>query len=44
MCSRQFDTGDEYYHMEDGKLICKPDYETAKAKGIQNYNCYLRNS
>ena len=33
MCSRQLNTGDEFYLMEDGKLVCKPDYETAKAKG-----------
>ncbi|XP_049535890.1 LIM/homeobox protein Lhx3 isoform X2 [Anopheles darlingi] len=34
MCSRQLNTGDEYYLMEDCKLICKPDYEAAKAKGL----------
>ncbi|XP_053677738.1 LIM/homeobox protein Lhx3 [Anopheles nili] len=34
MCSRQLNTGDEFYLMEDGKLICKPDYEAAKAKGL----------
>lgn len=33
MCSRQLNTGDEFYLMEDCKLICKPDYEAAKAKG-----------
>lgn len=33
MCSRQLNTGDEFYLMEDGKLVCKPDYEAAKAKG-----------
>ncbi|XP_021702969.1 LIM/homeobox protein Lhx3 isoform X2 [Aedes aegypti] len=34
MCSRQLNTGDEFYLIEDGKLICKPDYEAAKAKGL----------
>ncbi|XP_011494973.1 PREDICTED: LIM/homeobox protein Lhx4 isoform X2 [Ceratosolen solmsi marchali] len=34
MCSRQLDTGDEFYLMEDGKLVCKPDYEQAKAKEL----------
>ncbi|XP_055594137.1 LIM/homeobox protein Lhx3 isoform X2 [Uranotaenia lowii] len=34
MCSRQLNTGDEFYLMEDGKLYCKPDYEAAKAKGL----------
>ncbi|XP_016427531.1 LIM/homeobox protein Lhx4-like isoform X1 [Sinocyclocheilus rhinocerous] len=30
MCSRQLATGDEFYLMEDGRLVCKDDYETAK--------------
>ncbi|XP_016838646.1 LIM/homeobox protein Lhx3 isoform X2 [Nasonia vitripennis] len=35
MCSRQLDTGDEFYLMvEDAKLVCKPDYEQAKAKEL----------
>lgn len=34
MCSRQLKTGDEFYLMEDRKLVCKPDYEAAKAKGL----------
>jgi LIM homeobox protein 3/4 len=33
LCSRQLNTGDEFYLMEDKKLVCKPDYEAAKAKG-----------
>ena len=37
LCSRQLNTGDEFYLMEDRKLVCKPDYEAAKSKGI-NYN------
>ncbi|XP_064650073.1 LIM/homeobox protein Lhx3-like isoform X2 [Lineus longissimus] len=32
MCSRQLNTGDEFYLMEDRKLVCKADYETAKAR------------
>ncbi|XP_065576237.1 LIM/homeobox protein Lhx3-like isoform X2 [Artemia franciscana] len=31
-CSRQLDTGDEFYLLEDKKLLCKQDYETARAK------------
>ncbi|CRK93492.1 CLUMA_CG007028, isoform A [Clunio marinus] len=34
LCSRQLNTGDEFYLMEDRKLVCKPDYEAAKAKGL----------
>lgn len=34
MCSRQLNTGDEFYLMEDRKLVCKADYESAKARGI----------
>ncbi len=30
------DTGDEFYLMEDRKLLCKPDYEAAKMKGERN--------
>lgn len=44
MCSRQLNTGDEFYLMEDRKLVCKPDYETAKAKGMlkhKNLNKYI---
>lgn len=33
MCARQLNTGDEFYLMEDRKLVCKPDYEAAKSKG-----------
>ncbi|XP_046608778.1 LIM/homeobox protein Lhx3-like [Neodiprion virginianus] len=34
LCSRQLDTGDEFYLMEDRKLVCKPNYEQAKAKEL----------
>ena len=33
ICGRKLDTGDEFYLMEDKKLLCKYDYETAKSKG-----------
>ncbi|KAK1801464.1 hypothetical protein P4O66_022729 [Electrophorus voltai] len=33
MCSRQLATGDQFYLMEDGRLVCKTDYETAKQNG-----------
>lgn len=33
MCSRQLATGDEFYLMEDGRLVCKVDYEAAKQNG-----------
>jgi LIM homeobox protein 3/4 len=46
MCSRQLNTGDEFYLMEDRKLVCKPDYEAAKTKGafhidVQRYLKYF---
>jgi len=31
ICNRKLDTGDEFYLMEDKKLLCKLDYEAAKA-------------
>ena len=33
ICHKQLETGDEFYLMEDRKLVCKYDYETARAKG-----------
>lgn len=33
VCKRQLATGDEYYLMEDSRLVCKADYETAKQRG-----------
>ena len=33
MCSRQLATGDEFYLMDDNRLVCKIDYETAKQRG-----------
>ena len=33
LCNRKLDTGDEFYLMEDKKLLCKQDYDSAKAKG-----------
>ncbi|TSL28250.1 LIM/homeobox protein Lhx3 [Bagarius yarrelli] len=32
VCKRQLATGDEYYLMEDSRLVCKVDYETAKQR------------
>ncbi|XP_023665371.1 LIM/homeobox protein Lhx3-like isoform X2 [Paramormyrops kingsleyae] len=32
VCKRQLATGDEYYLMEDSRLVCKTDYETAKQR------------
>lgn len=37
ICNRQLATGDEFYLMEDGRLVCKEDYETAKQNG--NWRC-----
>ena len=33
ICHIEFQTGDDFYLMDDKKLICKTDYENAKAKG-----------
>lgn len=32
--------GDEFYLMEDNKLVCKSDYESAKQRGIILF-CYF---
>lgn len=42
MCARQLNTGDEFYLMEDRKLVCKPDYEAAKTKGKQSQNTGIK--
>lgn len=33
VCKRQLATGDEFYLMEDSRLVCKADYEAAKQRG-----------
>lgn len=33
VCKRQLATGNEFYLMEDSRLVCKADYETAKQRG-----------
>ncbi|XP_070176205.1 LIM/homeobox protein Lhx3-like [Littorina saxatilis] len=42
MCSRQLNTGDEFYLMEDRKLVCKADYEAAKAREYEMDNSNKR--
>ncbi|XP_034236029.1 LIM/homeobox protein Lhx3 isoform X3 [Thrips palmi] len=32
LCTRELTTGNEFYLMEDRKLVCKADYEAAKSK------------
>ncbi|KAH9498960.1 LIM/homeobox protein Lhx3 [Bulinus truncatus] len=32
MCARQLNTKDEFYLMEDRRLVCREDYEAAKAR------------
>ena len=34
-------TGDEFYLMDDRKLVCKADYETAKLRGGRLYKLLL---
>jgi LIM homeobox protein 3/4 len=36
MCQKKLKTGDEFYLMDDKRLMCKSDYEAAKAKGTRN--------
>lgn len=33
VCKQQLNTGDEFYLMEDNKLVCKADYEAARQRG-----------
>lgn len=41
LCKRQLNTGDEFYLMEDNKLVCKADYEAAKARGLYSDRRFL---
>ena len=34
ICGRKLDTGDEFFLMEDKKLLCKQDFEAAKSRGM----------
>ncbi|XP_042334659.1 LIM/homeobox protein Lhx3 [Sceloporus undulatus] len=36
VCKRQLATGDEFYLMEDSRLVCKADYETAKQREAES--------
>ncbi|XP_040180063.1 LIM/homeobox protein Lhx3 isoform X1 [Rana temporaria] len=36
ICKRQLATGDEFYLMEDSRLVCKADYETAKQREAES--------
>ncbi len=46
VCQVELQTGDEFYLMKDKKLMCKADYENAKAKGqfffVFNKNIIMR--
>ncbi|XP_071949094.1 LIM/homeobox protein Lhx3-like isoform X2 [Antedon mediterranea] len=42
MCNTQLSTGDEFYLMGDSKLVCKRDYEAAKAKEMELDNANKR--
>lgn len=42
MCGRTLNTGDEFYLMEDRKLVCKPDYEAAKTKGLFEFYTLIK--
>ncbi|XP_054854356.1 LIM/homeobox protein Lhx3 [Eublepharis macularius] len=36
VCKRQLATGDEFYLMEDSRLVCKADYESAKQREAES--------
>ncbi|CAF3318906.1 unnamed protein product [Rotaria socialis] len=38
ICHRQLNTGDEFYLIDDQKLVCKIDYETLKNKEFDDTN------
>uniref|UniRef100_H2Y6W6 Uncharacterized protein n=1 Tax=Ciona savignyi TaxID=51511 RepID=H2Y6W6_CIOSA len=38
MCNDQLGTGDQFYLLDDNRLVCKKDYETAKSRDIDMDN------
>eukprot|EP00057_Strongylocentrotus_purpuratus_P008208 XP_011662682.1 PREDICTED: LIM/homeobox protein Lhx4 isoform X2 [Strongylocentrotus purpuratus] len=42
ICTRQLSTGDEFFLMTDNKLVCKQDYEAAKARELEMDNSNKR--
>ncbi|XP_071495912.1 LIM/homeobox protein Lhx3-like [Diadema antillarum] len=42
ICTRQLSTGDEFFLMTDNKLVCKGDYEAAKARELEMDNSNKR--
>lgn len=41
-CARMLNTGDEFYLLRDRKLMCKSDFETAKARGKNIFDKNLK--
>ncbi|VDP63051.1 unnamed protein product [Schistosoma curassoni] len=41
-CARMLNTGDEFYLLRDRKLMCKSDFETAKAREAELDNANKR--
>ena len=33
MCDKRFETGDQFFLLDDKRLVCKEDYEDAKLRG-----------
>ncbi|VDP68557.1 unnamed protein product [Echinostoma caproni] len=44
VCDRMLNTGDEFYLLRDRKLMCKFDFEAAKARAIRFYPLQARHS
>ncbi|CAK8674502.1 unnamed protein product [Clavelina lepadiformis] len=38
ICQEQLDTGDQFYLLDDGRLVCRPDYERAKSRDTDMEN------
>lgn len=44
ICDRKLETGDEYFLMEDRKLLCREDFESSRTKGKKKTLGVLRNN
>ena len=37
VCDKRFETGDQFFLLDDKRLVCKEDYEDAKLRGKLSY-------
>ena len=41
VCDKRFETGDQFFLLDDKRLVCKEDYEDAKLRGKSQKRVFL---